>query len=276
MGGLIEIYLDISSLYSYIAFLQVLKTEDLLKQHDVDIEIHPVFLAGINAGSGNQPPWVLPAKAAHAGYDSARSLRAVGVPAGAVSPPGDLMEAGRTQLALRALARVRERHGRAAYHAAWRHLFDAFWTRHVAPATPAALGRALAAVPRPAWLAAHPAYYPSLTDDAAAEPADWHAAPRPDDPAPLFPQPEVDALVAAAAADPALKAALRRTTEQALARGAFGAPWFWVTRRGPPGGGDDEAAEPFFGSDRWAHIYEFLRLPYQELALLPPSGAAKL
>jgi 2-hydroxychromene-2-carboxylate isomerase len=55
-----------------------------------------------------------------------------------------------------------------------------------------------------------------------------------------------DALLEAAA-DPAVKQALRETTEEAVARGAFGAPTFYV------------GEEMFFGGDR---------LPFVERALL--------
>lgn len=40
-----------------------------------------------------------------------------------------------------------------------------------------------------------------------------------------------------------MKSALSDATQKALDRGAFGAPWFWVTNR-------DGKSEPFFGSDR--------------------------
>ena len=40
-----------------------------------------------------------------------------------------------------------------------------------------------------------------------------------------------------------MKDALKQTTQSALDRGAFGAPWLWVTNRAGQ-------SEPFFGSDR--------------------------
>jgi 2-hydroxychromene-2-carboxylate isomerase len=66
-----------------------------------------------------------------------------------------------------------------------------------------------------------------------------------------------------------IKDLLSSVTKEALDKGAFGAPWFWVTN-------DVGASEPFFGSDRFHFIYKFLGLPYQDVALLPPGDKAKL
>lgn len=46
-----------------------------------------------------------------------------------------------------------------------------------------------------------------------------------------------------AAASPEYKDALKRTTDDAVNKGAFGAPWLWVRNR-------LGQEEPFFGSDR--------------------------
>ncbi|KAI0902425.1 thioredoxin-like protein [Annulohypoxylon nitens] len=244
MGGHIDLYLDISSLYSYIALIQVLKTRDLLKQHSVEIEIHPVLLGAINAGSGNKPPWVLPAKRAHASFDSQRSLSAIGLLN--VSPPGDLFEAGKTQLPLRALHHIKTHHSPAAYLSSWRYLLHAFWTLHQPPNTPEALRSALSAIPV------------GFCDVAEADKGREGGAR-------LFTAAEVDAIVQAAG-EVEYKNVLRQTTETALKRGAFGAPWLWVTNA------ETKKSEPFFGSDRWHHVYQFLGLPYQEVALLAPKA----
>lgn len=68
---------------------------------------------------------------------------------------------------------------------------------------------------------------------------------------------EANALVAASAADEA-KAALRATTDEAVALGAYGVPWIVVRpplRRAPPRGAG-KPGEPmcFFGSDRFEQI----------------------
>ncbi|KAI1212471.1 thioredoxin-like protein [Annulohypoxylon truncatum] len=256
MGGHIDLYIDLASLYSYIALVQVLKTRDLLKQHSVEIEIHPVLLGAINAGSGNKPPWILPAKAAHSAHDSRRSLHAVGLHS--VSAPGDLFEAGKTQLPLRALHFIKTRYPAAVYLAAWRHLFHAFWTLHRPPNTAALLREALSA----ASASAPAADFANVSGGKAAAEGEGRGGGKR-----LFAAPEVDAIVDAAGSAE-YKDALRRTTETALKRGAFGAPWLWVTNS------ETRQSEPFFGSDRWHHVYEFLGLPYQEVALLAP-GAEK-
>ncbi|KAI1451561.1 thioredoxin-like protein [Annulohypoxylon moriforme] len=245
MGGRIDLYIDLASLYSYIALIQVLKTHDLLKQHSVEVEIHPVLLGAINAASGNKPPWVLPAKATQSTFDSQRSLRAVGL--SNVSPPGDLFEAGKTQLPLRALHYIKAHHPVGVYLAAWRSLLHAFWTVHKPPNTPELLREALSAASS------------DFSNDGKG--GEGEGGKR------LFTATEIDAIVDAAGSAE-YKDVLRQTTEAALKRGAYGVPWIWATDS------ETKKSEPFFGSDRWHHVYEFLGLPYQEVALLAP-GAEK-
>lgn len=65
---------------------------------------------------------------------------------------------------------------------------------------------------------------------------------------------------------------LTGNTKEALDQGAFGAPWMWVTNA-------KGVSEPFFGSDRFHFMWEFLGLPWQDLAILPKGakpGRAKL
>ncbi|KAI0128870.1 hypothetical protein BJ170DRAFT_349811 [Xylariales sp. AK1849] len=56
MAGRIEIYLDIASMYSYVAFKQLLETGSSLGAYGVEVDIKPVLLGGINAGSGSCCP----------------------------------------------------------------------------------------------------------------------------------------------------------------------------------------------------------------------------
>ena len=42
-------------------------------------------------------------------------------------------------------------------------------------------------------------------------------------------------------------------------KGAFGCPWFWVT--------NGEIQEPFFGSDRFHYMWDFLEIPHRDLVL---------
>lgn len=58
----------------------------------------------------------------------------------------------------------------------------------------------------------------------------------------------------------AWKGALRANTDEALQRGAYGAPWTWAE----DGHGREE---PFFGSDRFAHLWQFLGLPWEDMKL---------
>lgn len=61
-----------------------------------------------------------------------------------------------------------------------------------------------------------------------------------------------------------MKAAVKDATQKAVDLGAFGAPWFWVTNAQGEG-------QPFFGSDRFNHIYRHLGIPFQDITILPPS-----
>jgi len=77
----------------------------------------------------------------------------------------------------------------------------------------------------------------------------------------VFSDKEVEDILAAAKRDD-VKAQLTKNTEHAWKDlGAFGAPWFWVS----DGRGK---SEPFFGSDRWGYIWEFLGLPFEHVKLL--------
>ncbi|KAL1835377.1 hypothetical protein VTK73DRAFT_5695 [Phialemonium thermophilum] len=101
--------------------------------------------------------------------------------------------------------------------------------------------------------------------DAASSSAPPASRRPPPPPPPLFSAREVDAIMRAATSQEA-KDQLRAATDEALRRGAFGCPWFWVTDA-------TGHAEAFFGSDRFHFMYKFLGLPFRDIALLPPSEA---
>lgn len=243
MGGKIEIYLDVASFYSYIAFVQLLKSGPLLQAHGVELDIKPVFLGAMNAGSGNKPPWTVPAKAAHSMFELNRATKAVGLQD--IHFPEDLMVVGRTILPLRALHYIKQNYPRQTYLITWHYLLHSFW------------GTPQRKVNEAEELAAALAETPSgfLQPRGGSEPL-------------LFTKAEVDAIMAATQ-DKKFKDVLKETVDEALERGAFGAPWLWVTN-------DGGESEPFFGSDRWHYVYEFLGLPYQDVALLPPGQARTL
>lgn len=54
---------------------------------------------------------------------------------------------------------------------------------------------------------------------------------------------------------------MENTTHAFKDLGAFGCPWFWVH----DGKGN---AEPFFGSDRFHYMWDYLELPHQDLVLV--------
>lgn len=58
-----------------------------------------------------------------------------------------------------------------------------------------------------------------------------------------------------------IKDALKAATEESIAKGAYGAPFFLITNKA----GKEEY---FFGSDRFEHIAAFLGEPYVPLAKL--------
>ncbi|KAF7540193.1 hypothetical protein G7054_g1568 [Neopestalotiopsis clavispora] len=228
MGGKIEIYLDVVSFYSYIAFKQ-------------DIAADPTI-------PGNKPPFSVPAKGKYGLYDTDRSKKAAGLPE--VTLPEDLLAFARTQNTLRALHYIRAAYPRETYVTAWHYLLHALWSADKQNVSDAAvLARVLAAAPR--------GFKGPGSSSSSSEGGQR-----------LFSDDEVAAILKAAG-DDQWKDALKQSVEEALKRGAFGAPWLWVTN-------DKGQGEPFFGSDRWHFVYEFLGLPYQKVKLLGPEGGAKL
>ncbi|KAJ7492022.1 putative glutathione S-transferase kappa 1 [Mycena latifolia] len=81
----------------------------------------------------------------------------------------------------------------------------------------------------------------------------------------LFSDKEVDEIVAAAS-QKQWKDCLLENTKKVVDQGAFGAPWMWVRN----GQGKEE---PFFGSDRFHHIWVYLGLPWKDIELLPKATA---
>ncbi|KAF2666001.1 putative thioredoxin [Microthyrium microscopicum] len=67
-----------------------------------------------------------------------------------------------------------------------------------------------------------------------------------------------------AANSPEYKSKLLASTDRALETGAYGCPWFEVTNH-------KGVKEPFFGSDRFHYMWEFLELPWQDIAIMPKS-----
>ncbi|KAK3322493.1 thioredoxin-like protein [Apodospora peruviana] len=244
MGGRIDCYLDIISFYSYLTYLDLIKNRAVLDSHGVQVEFHPVFLGGINAGSGNKPPWTLPAKAHYGQYDFKRSVARF--PGLVVQPPKDLMAVALTVVPLRALLFIKRNHSRQTFETALHYLMYRIWSPpdNMDLSKPENVIKALSEVPHD--------FKGHLQKKSP-----------PNSPL-LFTADEVKTIMQSTASQE-IKDLLKNTTQDALDKGAFGAPWLWVTN-------SKGRAEPFFGSDRFHFIYKFLDLPVQELALLPVAG----
>lgn len=78
MPGKILAHVDCASPYSYFALLHLRRIRPVLASHNVNIDITPVFLGGINHATGNKPPSTLPAKAKYGPYDLARACEHFG------------------------------------------------------------------------------------------------------------------------------------------------------------------------------------------------------
>lgn len=71
-----------------------------------------------------------------------------------------------------------------------------------------------------------------------------------------------------AAGEAEWKQKLTQNTKAALDKGAYGNPWMWVRNK-------EGKEEPFFGSDRWPYLWEFLGLKWRDVAL-EDLGQSKL
>ncbi|KAK0748705.1 thioredoxin-like protein [Apiosordaria backusii] len=244
MGGKIDCYLDIASLYSYLAYLDLLRNRPILASHGVTVEFHPTFLGALNQQTGNKPPWALPAKAAHGPFDAQRSIaRQNSYPNGAplnITFPENLFVNGKTILPLRALHCIKSSYSPAVFDQTLLYLLHIFWSPPNLNLTePANLKSTLLAIPE--GFAG-----PTVGDGSKKR---------------LFTAEQVEDIMKGAQAEE-FKEKLKNTTAEALERGAFGAPWIWATN-------DKGEGEPFFGSDRFHFVYKFLGLPYRDVELLP-------
>lgn len=79
-----------------------------------------------------------------------------------------------------------------------------------------------------------------------------------------FSEPEIKEIMTAAG-EGGFKQKLLDRTQEAVDKGAYGAPWFWVRN----GKGEEE---PFFGSDRFHYMWEFLGLPWSDIQIKEKSN----
>ncbi|KAL6712384.1 hypothetical protein ACN47E_000261 [Coniothyrium glycines] len=222
MSSKITCYLDCVSPYSYFALLYLEKNRAILHSNNVEIDIVPVFLGGINVGSGNKPPWTLPAKAAYSKYDSARAKRYFGVPN--IQTPSFFPIL--SLLPQRALVYIKEAHPKS-FIQAFLDIFQAMWEHGKDVSKPEILAEVL-----------HGRYDEN----------------------------EVKKILEQANSA-SFKQKLNDNTKEALDRGAFGCPWYFV--RNSKG-----EEEPFFGSDRFHHMWEYLGLPWRDIEI-ETTGKAK-
>ncbi|KAK2589488.1 hypothetical protein QQS21_012837 [Conoideocrella luteorostrata] len=211
-GGRIDCYLDIASLFSYVCFEDLRPNLDKLAAHGVEVDVHPVFLGGINHLSGNQPPWTLEAKARYLAFDAARAASRVGITNFATPP--DLFQRARTQSALRALLFIKANYPREKFLSTLHYLLYRFWTPPNADVVDEASLRGLLA---------------EATD-----------APGRDGGEKLFSDADVGRIMDGRAQ---MKKKLAEDTGRAVGSGAFGCPWFLVSN-------SEGRVEPVFGSDR--------------------------
>jgi len=224
MGGKIDCYLDCTSLYGYLAFKHLLSLRAILQSHNVVVEFHPVFLGGINVGSGNKPPWSLPAKASYYKFDGARAKKYFG--ATEIQTPDFFPIL--SILPQRAMIYVKDHYPNDKFETAFYSLFAALWV-------------------------------PPQSD--LSKPANLHTLLRKN-----FAPAEADEIIAGAGT-PEYKQKLTNITNMVVEeQGAFGCPWYWVTNEAGKG-------EPFFGSDRFHFMWEFLGLPWRDVKLLSQEEA---
>ncbi|RMJ05168.1 hypothetical protein CDV36_014157 [Fusarium kuroshium] len=234
MGGRIDCYLDIVSFYSYVGYADLRQNMDKLAAHGVKVEFHPVFLGGINNLSGNKPPWMLPAKGRYLADDSRRAAARLSLPYQG-SPP-DIFAIAKTLSPLRALQFIKENYPEPTFLATFRFFFHKLWLPpHVNLAEDANLIAALS----------------EATDE-----LDGGSGKK------LFTDEDVKRIMEGREG---MKEKVKMLTAEAVEKGAFGAPWLWVTNR-------DGKSEAFFGSDRFNHVYRFLGIPFQDVEVLPPSS----
>ncbi|KAF2202902.1 thioredoxin-like protein [Delitschia confertaspora ATCC 74209] len=215
MSSKITAYIDCVSPYSYFGLLYLEKNREKLKLYGVEIEIIPVFLGGINVGTGNKPPWTLPAKAKYSPYDLARAKKYFGKPN--IKTPSFFPIL--SLLPGRALNFIKARYP-DLLAPVFLEIFSAMWEN----------GKDVS------------------KQDLLAEVLSKH-----------FSEEQVREILENANS-PLYKQKLNDNTQEAIARGAFGCPWFWV--RNSKG-----VEEPFFGSDRFHYMWDFLDLPRRHLAL---------
>ncbi|KAK4866957.1 hypothetical protein LT330_007698 [Penicillium expansum] len=238
MPGKIDAYVDCVSPYSYYATIYLRKHRKALQSHGVEVEFHPVFLGGINVGSGNKPPWTLPAKAMYSKFDSERACKYFGVPQ--IQTPDffpilsimvssslclQTISPSLTNQPQRCMIYIKSNFSREKYETTFLSLWEWMYYKGIDISKPERLAELLQSN--------------EYSESEAKE-------------------------ILAAASSPEFKQALTANTQIALDKGAYGAPWFWVRN-------SEGKEEPFFGSDRFAFMWMYLGLPFQDISIIEKS-----
>ncbi|KAJ6013933.1 HCCA isomerase/glutathione S-transferase kappa [Penicillium herquei] len=223
MTGKIDAYIDCVSPYSYYAVLYLRRNRKALESHGIEVEFHPIFLGGVNVGSGNKPPWTLPAKAAYGKFDSQRACKYFGVPQ--INTPDFFPIL--SILPQRCLIYIKKHYPREKYERTFLSLSEWMYHQNIDVSKPEKLAQLL------------------KSHDFSNE--------------------DIEKILAAASS-PEYKQALTANTQKALDLGAYGAPWLWV--RNAQG-----QEEPFFGSDRFAFMWQYLGLPFQDVSIIEKEKA---
>jgi glutathione S-transferase kappa 1 len=189
-------------------------------------------IISLTISKGNTPPWKLPAKAKYSDYDSKQAVRYFGIPAFQapsffpilsllvrlsflsssleIYPVKSTLRHTKQKKPQRAITYIKATYPLSRFE----ETFGLFWK----------------------WLfyQHHDLSKPEVFARLLQEDAGYSAS-------------EVQDILAAAN-DKKWKDALLARTQEALDRGAFGAPWFWVMREDSEG--KEEESAMFFGSDR--------------------------
>lgn len=186
---------------------------------------HPVFLGGINVGSGNKPPWTLPAKAKYSPYDLKRAIEQFQTPK--LSSPSFFPIL--SVVPQRAMLVVKDRHPKEVFEKCFLSTWDYSFITHVDISKTQNLAK---------LLGEH------------------------------FDENEVKEIMRLMAT-PEYKEKLTANTKKALELGAFGAPWFWL--RNAKG-----EEEPLFGSDRFAYMWRFLGVDFEDVKIVDKTAKPRL
>lgn len=217
-GGKIDAYLDCNSPYSYFALVWLRRNKQLLADNGVEVNFHPIFLGGINVGSGNKPPWTLPAKAEYGKYDRPRAEKYFQTMEMKAPPFFPIM----SLLPMRCMLYIKDNYLKDRYEHQFGELWTSYWKDQMDISKPDVMGECLGR---------------------------------------HFSQDDVERILVGGTS-PKYKKSLTDETAKMVEKGAFGAPWFIVRNK-------EGKEEPFFGSDRFAHMLQYLGVEFQDITILP-------